>query len=241
MNAYHDSAPTSHVSPDGQWIWNGTEWVANSAAPAGPPPMPEPRSTHRGLKIAGGVAGVLIALGAIGAIAGGDGDPTGTPVPASQTQSQPAEEPADAPAEEPTPEPAPSTPAPATEEPAEEPADEPVSERDSLSVTQEVKDAGENIDDLNEDIADMQHDVNSGSSGWATWNYAEIAFNVGQLEAFEAPESISDEWDAAMKDLVSAGEDLSAAVEADSISKMKSALQDLETASGELEDILASW
>jgi TM2 domain-containing membrane protein YozV len=39
--------PASHVSPDGQWIWNGTAWVPNPAAPPSmlvpySPPAPMP-------------------------------------------------------------------------------------------------------------------------------------------------------------------------------------------------------
>lgn len=60
------------VSPDGQWRWNGTEWVPNTAAAA---PL-KPKKKRLGLKITGGILGGLIALAMVNAAIGGDS--TGT-------------------------------------------------------------------------------------------------------------------------------------------------------------------
>ena len=47
--------PGLHVSPDGQWVWNGTAWVPNaSAAPLMPIPSAAPASTQYAYPTAGG-------------------------------------------------------------------------------------------------------------------------------------------------------------------------------------------
>lgn len=73
------------ISPDGQWVWNGAEWVPNAANTmtngyASPPAVRErPKKKRIGLKVMGGILGVLLILG----IATSGGDDAGT-APASQ-------------------------------------------------------------------------------------------------------------------------------------------------------------
>jgi len=116
-----------------------------------------------------------------------------------------------------------------------------VSEKDSLANRSAVKSARGNLDDLSEDVSDLRRDIRNGSAGWAAWNTMEIAFNVGQLEAVEAPESISGDWNAEIKRLVSAHDDLSSAMTDDSIKQTKSALGSLEKSIRKMNRILHSW
>jgi hypothetical protein len=34
--------PVGQISPDGKWLWNGTEWIPNTSAPAAVAPQPAP-------------------------------------------------------------------------------------------------------------------------------------------------------------------------------------------------------
>lgn len=75
------------ISPDGQWAWNGTEWVPNSALPSTDASTVSEQPKHRrGLKIAAGVFGVLAFLTIAGAV-GGESDGSATE-PAGSTVTQ---------------------------------------------------------------------------------------------------------------------------------------------------------
>lgn len=100
---------TATISPDGQWIWNGVEWVPNTAATQladdVAPVAANTKKKHLGLKIAGGALAVLI----VAAMASGGGDTGATSSEASGSQDTveaPAQPEAAAPAA-PAPAPAP--------------------------------------------------------------------------------------------------------------------------------------
>lgn len=98
---------TQQVSPDGQWIWNGTEWVPNvGAAPVAPVAA---KRSRKGLKIAGGVLAAIAMLGVVSSVAGASETPAanetttsaGTNSEAADKDDKPAEETQQAAAEEP--------------------------------------------------------------------------------------------------------------------------------------------
>jgi hypothetical protein len=138
---------------------------------------------------------------------------------------------------------------PAAEEPvAAEPSDAsdveaaaPVTEHDSLTYQSAVSGAQGDVLDLRGDLADLERDLSSGSLGWAAWNFAEIAFNVGQLQAVDAPPSIGTEWAALMAELLAADEQLSAGFEADSMSQMQSGVASMKQTLDQMEVVLGSW
>lgn len=67
--------PPPHISPDGNWVWNGSQWLPNTAPPPTGPPQGYPNQYARpaqknkgrniALSLVGGVA-LLIVVGAIG-------------------------------------------------------------------------------------------------------------------------------------------------------------------------------
>jgi len=59
---------TTHISPDGLWSWDGTQWVANARPPA---PAPKKRSSDRKVTaITVGVVALLFAVAGVGAATG---------------------------------------------------------------------------------------------------------------------------------------------------------------------------
>ena len=102
-----------NISPDGQWKWNGTEWVSTQAG-ATFEPVPAPKKKGgKGWWIAAGVAAVIGIFGVIGSFA----DTGATPEPeatVSAIETVVPEPPVATPTEEPVEEPT---------EPAEEPTE----------------------------------------------------------------------------------------------------------------------
>ena len=113
-----------------QRYWNGTEWTddyAPAAAPQAPPQPPKKGGVPTGVKVLIGIVGVLVLMGACGALL--SGGETETPT-AQATQSEQAADEDTTPAAE----------APAAEEetPAEEPVvEEETPEEPTLTVSQE--------------------------------------------------------------------------------------------------------
>jgi hypothetical protein len=97
---------TTTISPDGHWMWNGTEWVPNAtsdvaAGSVAPPVAEEPKKKRLGLKITGGILGGLLLISIAAAAGGGDSDTVGQGVePAAEApaaaEAAPASEPAEA-------------------------------------------------------------------------------------------------------------------------------------------------
>lgn len=98
----------SYISPDGQWLWNGTEWVPNvtgyaaSVDPRLTPPTyagagrPAKSGLSRGKKIGLGLGGTVLALAVIGALSP-DAQPieAAAPAPSASATSEPSDEPTD--------------------------------------------------------------------------------------------------------------------------------------------------
>lgn len=66
-----DNGATGQVSPDGQWMWNGTDWVPTGTTPS---PVAPRRRSRRGIKIVGGIVAAFLVLGVAGALTGGPTD-----------------------------------------------------------------------------------------------------------------------------------------------------------------------
>ena len=65
--------PTRTVSPDGQWVWDGAQWVPNTVAVAAAPVLPKKRPLWRyGLVGCAGVALLFFIVAGIGALVGGN-------------------------------------------------------------------------------------------------------------------------------------------------------------------------
>jgi hypothetical protein len=110
---------TTTISPDGQWMWNGTEWVPNPTAaatgmPAAPQTVERPKKKHLGLKITGGIIGAFVLLGIAGAVGGDGTEAAGQSTESAAAEAPAAEEPAveepEAAAQEPAPAPEPVEP-----------------------------------------------------------------------------------------------------------------------------------
>lgn len=142
-----DPGNSPQVSPDGHWMWNGTEWVPNVAAtpaPASPPPstptveqsappVSEAATKTPWFKKWWGIA--IIALGAltlVSAVIGSSGDSPSSSSDSNSTSSESSEEPTDEATDEPEDE--------ATDEPVEEP--EPVNVYENFGTFTPVKDSG---------------------------------------------------------------------------------------------------
>ncbi len=87
---------TTTISPDGQWEWDGTDWVPNTTGtmagtPLTPPVADKPKRKRLGLMIMGGIIGGLTMVGI--AAGGGGGDATTGTAPQSEASVQVAEEP----------------------------------------------------------------------------------------------------------------------------------------------------
>lgn len=112
----------------------------------------------------------------------------------------------------------------ATETSPENEAPAPIDPDDSFSAQTFITDARNNIGDLREDLSDAQAALAEGKALGLNWNFAEIAFNTGQLGALAAPNSIAGEWDAAMAELNGGLDAATLGLENDSISEMDSGL-----------------
>ncbi len=72
-------SPAGQISEDGYWIWNGTEWVANTSTAQ--PQSPKKSSTGKKVLIGGGIAlALLIGMG----MATGSGEDTASSTSVSQ-------------------------------------------------------------------------------------------------------------------------------------------------------------
>lgn len=97
------------LSPDGHWVWNGTEWTPvqpNVMATASDAPMAQPakKGLGRGAKIGIGVGAALLALFAIGSLSGGGSDDTTATPATSAADPTPQDTPTPAVEDTPTPE-----------------------------------------------------------------------------------------------------------------------------------------
>lgn len=93
------------ISPDGLWLWNGTEWVpnpANTMAGAVAPEAPvsaKPKKNRLGLKITGGILAALLAFGFLSSLGGNDTSAGPASPDTASTQSDVQDDAAQAPAE----------------------------------------------------------------------------------------------------------------------------------------------
>jgi hypothetical protein len=72
--------------------------------------------------------------------------------------------------------------------------------------------AGKHVDDINKDLDDMIVTLDEGGTWRLLSNSAELAFNLGQLQALEVPENISVEWAAGLTALETSMDTMSTAV-----------------------------
>jgi hypothetical protein len=109
---------------------------------------------------------------------------------------------------------------------------------DSFSTQSFLTDARNNLADLRKDVSDAQSALAEGRAVGLGWNFAEIAFNSGQLGALTAPDSIATEWDAAIVE-VNAGLDAATlGYENDSISEMETGLARVSAAADTLAGLI---
>jgi hypothetical protein len=191
--------------------WDGTQWTEHRA-PMGhaapgpesplipPPPAVTASSTStsgskKGWLIGGAIAAGVIVVGSVGAAIGAGGNRE----PVQQASAAPAvietQEPV---AAEPT-----STPTPTI-------APAPVVDAvDSVAFRAQ---AGSHLDDMNKDLDDIVVTVQEAGFWRLLSNSAELAFNLGQLEGLDVPESVASTWPASLTALDAALDVLTDAV-----------------------------
>jgi hypothetical protein len=109
---------------------------------------------------------------------------------------------------------------------------------DSFSTQSFLTEARNNLADLRKDVSDAQSALAEGRAVGLGWNFAEIAFNSGQLGALTAPDGIATEWDAAIVEL-NAGLDVATlGYENDSISEMESGLAQISAAADSIAGLI---
>lgn len=175
-----------------------------------PPPAPAPASAGSSSKkkwvTAGAIAAGVILVGSIGAALGagrGNDDPQPAAAPTvTVTAEAPSPEPEPVVEEEPeaTPEEAPEPPP--TEEP-EEPAADPVAFKAQ---------SNSHLDDMRKDLDDLRTTVDEEGFWRLLSNYAELAFNLGQLEGLDVPANVEKKWASQLTKLDKRLDELSEAI-----------------------------
>jgi len=184
------------------------------------PPAPVPAaagSAKRKWVIGGAIAAGALVFGAIGSAigagrGGNDAQPAAAPTATVTAEApSPSEEPVDEEPEE-TPEPTP------TDEP-EEPAADPV------AFTAQ---ANSHLDDMRKDLDDLRVTVEEEGFWRLLSNYAELAFNVGQLEALDVPANVAKKWDSQLAKLDKRLDELSEAIATEDGPTILTAVSELE-------------
>jgi hypothetical protein len=149
--------------------WDGSAWSDHTAPKNAAPPAAHGMSTKKKLAIAGGVVAGLIVLSGVAAAANGGNRPSAPAVAATQ-----------APVETPT----------ASATPTEAP--EPVVTAVDVAAFQVS--ANGNLADYEKDLNDMVVTVNENGFWRLLSNSVELSFNLGQLQATDAPPSVEPQW-----------------------------------------------
>jgi hypothetical protein len=155
------------TNPTVQRYWDGATWTDHTA-PAGTVSNPAKMATKTKLLIAGGVIAGLIVVSSIAATAANR--PTSLTPADLQTQEAIAPEPS-------------ATPSP-----------EPTIEAPEIDVAAFQASASGDLADFEKDLNDMVITVGEGGFWRLLSNSIELSFNLGQLEAMEAPPSVSSNW-----------------------------------------------
>lgn len=221
-------APEAPVSPDGNYRWTGSEWAPiHTTANVAPPASGAPQAPSSGSNtlVWKVVAGLGVGIGAVALIVAlGSG---GSEAPAALAGSP---EPV-APAATSTPT-APSAPsdvsAPPTDSESESPEADPSTS--AMSPALFALDGEANASELLKDASDAQTALEQGGTFRLVSNGAEMSFNLAQLQALTPPEGVANKWNAAMSDLQEALDDYTQAIDGDSVSKIAAAIDTIETA-----------
>lgn len=105
---------------------------------------------------------------------------------------------------------------------------------DSFSTQAFLTDARNNLGDLRKDVSDAQSALAEGRTLGLSWNFAEIAFNSGQLGVLTPPQTIAGDWNAAIVELNAGLDAATLGLENDSISEMDSGLARVSAAADTL-------
>ena len=93
------------------------------------------------------------------------------------------------------------------------------------------------IKELRKDAGDAQVALDDGGTLRLITNGGEMSFNLGQLQALEAPKSVATEWNRELKKLDKAVTAYTEAVSGDSVSKIQKSIDAVERSCDTLLDI----
>ena len=132
-----------------------------------------------------------------------------------------------------------ATPTPVETQPEATPEETEPTEEESIGMSAAAfsVSARGDIKELLKDAGDAQVALDDGGTLRLITNGGEMSFNVGQLQALEAPQSVETEWNRELKKLEKAVTGYTEAVSGDSVSKTQENIDAVERSSNTLLDI----